>query len=94
MGPRTDVCGIKRQSFISFLLFILHCFFVSFKIYLFYIWVVYLHICILGAYRVQMWALDPLELEFWMAVTHHMSLLQEQVLLPAEPSLQPQLSTF
>jgi hypothetical protein len=38
--------------------------------------------------------LDPLELEFWMAVTHHMSLLQEQVLLPAEPSLQPQLSTF
>lgn len=55
---------------------------------------VYLHICILGAYRVQMWALDPLELEFWMAVTHHMSLLQEQVLLPAEPSLQPQLSTF
>lgn len=80
-------------SFLFFCSFFI-VFLFSFKIYLFYIWVVYLHICILGAYRVQMWALDPLELEFWMAVTHHMSLLQEQVLLPAEPSLQPQLSTF
>lgn len=82
-----------NPSFIFFCSFFI-VFLFSFKIYLFYIWVVYLHICILGAYRVQMWALDPLELEFWMAVTHHMSLLQEQVLLPAEPSLQPQLSTF
>lgn len=82
-----------NPSFLFFCSFFI-VFLFSFKIYLFYIWVVYLHICILGAYRVQMWALDPLELEFWMAVTHHMSLLQEQVLLPAEPSLQPQLSTF
>lgn len=82
-----------NPSFLFFCSFFI-VFLFSLKIYLFYIWVVYLHICILGAYRVQMWALDPLELEFWMAVTHHMSLLQEQVLLPAEPSLQPQLSTF
>lgn len=53
VGLRTDVYGIKRQSCI------LSSFF-SFKIYLFYMWVVYQHICVLGTCRIQMWALGPL----------------------------------
>lgn len=87
-----DRCLCNQKTILHFFPFV-HPFF-SFRIYLFYIWVVYLHIYALGACRVQMWALDPPELEFRMAVNHHMSLLQEQMLLAAEPSLQPQFCTF
>lgn len=78
MGPRTDVYGIKRQSYISFLSFFLP--FFSFKIYLFYTWVVYLHICVLGTCRIQMWASSPLDLEFGMVVNHHESSARTSIL--------------
>lgn len=69
-----------NPSFLFFCSFFI-VFLFSFKIYLFYIWVVYLHICILGAYRVQMWALDPLELEFWMVMRHYADASNENQVL-------------
>lgn len=63
----------------TFLFF--HSFFLfSFKIYLFYTWVVYLHICVLGACRIQMWASSPLDLEFGMVVNHHKSSARTSIL--------------